>query len=164
MGLFTKSYLILCWYQQQFQYYNEMATPTSLFTNPDSFTPNFSYRSFKHVIIDRKSKYTVTWWAITSKQEGKNFMKQLLKDKTFRKATHNTYARRIQREDWWVMEWKHDDGETWAWNCILRELQRAQAINIILVVTRYYGWIHLHADRFKNVMNASKIFFERINL
>jgi putative IMPACT (imprinted ancient) family translation regulator len=85
-----------------------------------------------------------------------------LKDKYFRKATHNTYAFRIEQANWSVLESKNDDWETWAGNCILRELQRENALNIILVVTRYFGWIKLQADRFKNVINASKIFLEEM--
>jgi len=139
-----------------------MTEKVSLFTAPDSYSPNFLKKSFKYVLIDRKSKYTVTWWTVRSKEEIKERMKSLCKEKEFKKATHNTYARRIQRDDWWVIEGKNDDWESGAWNCILRELQRKNAINMILVVTRYYWWVHLHADRFKNVIQASKIFFEKI--
>ena len=139
-----------------------MPDKVSLFTPDNSFEPDFSYISFKHVLVDRKSKYTITWWKIISKEQVKQFMKELTKEKVFKKATHNTYARRIQLEDWGIVEWKNDDWETWAWNCILRELQRKNAVNMILVVTRYYGGVHLHADRFKNVMQASKMFFEKI--
>jgi len=112
------------------------------------------------VIVDRKSKYTVVWWYVETKQEIHEFMKELLKDKYFQKATHNTYSYRIKLENWSVLEWKNDDWETAAGNCILRELQRAEAINIIVVVTRYFWWIQLHADRFKNVINATKEFLK----
>jgi putative IMPACT (imprinted ancient) family translation regulator len=46
--------------------------------------------------------------------------------------------------------------------CILRELQRENAVNIVIVVTRYFWGIHLQADRFKNVIDACKIFFEKM--
>jgi putative IMPACT (imprinted ancient) family translation regulator len=42
----------------------------------------------------------------------------------------------------------------------LRELQRAEAINTIIVVTRYFGGVHLQADRFKNVIEATKIMLD----
>jgi putative IMPACT (imprinted ancient) family translation regulator len=45
--------------------------------------------------------------------------------------------------------------------CILRELQRENAVWIMIVVTRYFGWIQLHSDRFKNVIDACKLFFEK---
>ncbi len=119
--------------------------------------PNFRRKIMQNVIIDRKSKYTVIGWYIESSEEVKPFIKELLKDKYFQKSTHNTYAYRLELENGSILEWKNDDGEVWAWNCILRELQRDNCINTIVVVTRYFWWIHLQADRFKNVIDATKI-------
>ena len=119
-------------------------------------TFNFKRKILQNVIIDRKSKYTIVWWYIKSKEEIKDFLKKLLVDKYFKKATHNSYAYRIKLDNWSILEWKNDDWETWAGNCILRELQRENIVNIIVVVTRYFWWIHLNADRFKNVINATK--------
>jgi putative IMPACT (imprinted ancient) family translation regulator len=45
--------------------------------------------------------------------------------------------------------------------CILRELQRKDAQNLLLIVTRYFGGVHLQADRYKHVIDACKIFFEQ---
>ena len=123
-------------------------------------TFNFKRKILQNVIIDRKSKYTTVWWYIESKEEINLFIKELLKDKYFRKSTHNTYAYRIKLENWSILEWKNDDWEVWAGNCILRELQRENYINSIVVVTRYFWWIHLNADRFKNVINATKSIFD----
>jgi len=116
----------------------------------------FRRKIMQNNIIDRKSKYTTVWWYITKKDEIKLFMNELLKDKYFSKATHNTYSYRILLENWSILEGKNDDWETWAGNCILRELQRENMVNTIVVVTRYFGWVQLHADRFKNVINATK--------
>lgn len=123
-------------------------------------TPPFRRKIMQNVIVDRKSKYTVVWWFVEQKEDIKKFIWELNRDKYFQKSTHNTYAYRIKLENGSVLEWKNDDGETWAWNCILRELQRVEAINTIVVVTRYFGWIHLQADRFKNVIDATKIILE----
>ena len=128
----------------------------------DSKKPNFRRKIMQNVIVDRGSKYTVVWGFVKDKQEVEAFIKEILKDKYFRKATHNTYAFRIEQANWSVLESKNDDWETGAGNCILRELQRENALNIVLVVTRYFGWIKLQADRFKNVINASKIFLKEI--
>jgi len=117
----------------------------------------FKRKILKNVIIDRRSKYTVVWWYIKSKEEVSQFIKEILKDKYFRKATHNTYAYRVKLENGSILDWKNDDWETWAWNCILRELQRENYINIIVIVTRYFWGIKLQSDRFKNVINATKI-------
>ncbi len=116
----------------------------------------FRRKILQNIIIDRKSKYTTVWAYITKKEEIKDFLKEILKDKYFRKSTHNSYAYRILQENWSILEWKNDDWEVWAGNCILRELQRENMVNIIVVITRYFWGIHLNADRFKNVINATK--------
>lgn len=128
----------------------------------DGKIPDFKRKILQNVIVDRWSKYTVVWGFVESRDEVKVFMKEILRDKYFRKATHNTYAYRILQENGSILESKNDDGETWAWNCVLRELQRADAVNIVLVVTRYFGWVKLQADRFKNVIEASKIFLKEL--
>lgn len=120
-------------------------------------SPGFKRKIMQNVIIDRNSKYTVVAWYIESKDEALKFMKELLLDKYFQKSTHNTYAYRIKLESWSILEAKNDDWEVWAWNCILRELQREEVINTIVIVTRYFWWIHLQSDRFKNVIEATKI-------
>lgn len=115
----------------------------------------------RDIIIDRKSKYTLVAFKISELDEVKKCFKELKTDTYFRKASHNSYAYRVKQENGSIIEWKNDDGEQWAGMCILRELQRENASNIMIVVTRYFGWIQLHADRFKNVIDACKIFFEK---
>lgn len=127
----------------------------------NEFSINSSPIIYKDIIIDRKSKYTIVWVSVKSKENIDKFMKDLILDDYYRKATHNTYAYRIKLENWSVLEWKNDDWETWAGMCILRELQRENAIDLLLIVTRYFGWIKLQSDRFKNVINACKMFFEK---
>jgi putative IMPACT (imprinted ancient) family translation regulator len=126
--------------------------------------PDFKKHIIKDIIIDRKSKYSVVWWFVEHKEDIKEFIKKLNQDIYFRKSTHNSYAYRIKLENGSILEWKNDDGESWAGNCILRELQRSETINIIVIVTRYFWGIQLHSDRFKNVINATKIFLNKINL
>lgn len=116
---------------------------------------------FKDIIIDRKSKYTIVWWYVKSYEEVGDFISYIKKDRYFRDATHNSFAYRIRLENGSILEWKNDDGETWAWMCILREIQRKNGVNMVLVVTRYFGWIKLQTDRYKNVIDACKIFFEK---
>lgn len=116
----------------------------------------------KDIIIDRKSKYTLVVWYVTSKEEVQDLLKYLLKDKYFRKATHNTYAFRIKLDNSTILESKNDDGETWAWMCILRELQRYNWVNMCMIVTRYFWWVKLQTDRFKNVIDACKMYLEEL--
>lgn len=116
---------------------------------------------YRDIIIDRKSKYTVVAFKVSNVEEIKTLFKELISDAYFRKASHNSYSYRIIQENWSIIEWKNDDGEQWAGMCILRELQREDATNVMVVVTRYFWGIQLHADRFKNVIDACKMFFEK---
>ena len=108
-------------------------------------------------IKDRWSIFTPAWGIVKSKEDIHDFMKELIKDKPFKKATHNSFAYRIKLENGSILEWKNDDWEQGAWMCILRELQRENYINSVVVVSRHFGGIHLHADRFKHIINASKL-------
>jgi len=128
----------------------------------DNISADFKIKTLKDIVIDRKSKYTSVWWAIFSKVDADIFMKELCRDTYYRKATHNTYAYRVEQENGSILESRNDDGETWAGNCILRELQRENVVNTIVVVTRYFWWVQLHSDRFKNVIIATKLFLKEM--
>jgi putative IMPACT (imprinted ancient) family translation regulator len=79
----------------------------------EEFTLKVNIIIHKDIIIDRKSKYTLVAWKVSSKEEIKIFIKNLLKDEYFKKATHNSYAYRIKLENNSILEWKNDDGENW---------------------------------------------------
>ena len=137
-----------------------------LFSSPDlCYFPKEKY-FFKNIIEDRWSKYSVAWtylwWIKEPKRETKMISYRLKKEKFFAKATHNSYARRHEDEQWVISEWYVDDGEKWAWICILREMRKAQLVNWMIVVTRYYGWIKLEWDRFRHVIDATKYLIEKM--
>ena len=111
-------------------------------------------------IKDRGSIFTPAWWLVKSKDDINSFLKELVKDRPFKKATHNSYAYRIRLENGSILESKNDDWEQWAGMCILRELQRANYVDSIVVVSRHFGGVQLHADRFKHIINASKLILE----
>jgi putative IMPACT (imprinted ancient) family translation regulator len=114
-----------------------------------------------NVITDRWSKYSVSWGIVTGdKTFIKHRISQYLSDKYFAKATHNSYAYRIRDKDGILIEWKNDDGETGAGQCILTVLQRENIVDGIVVVTRYFWWVQLHGDRFRHVIDATKKFVE----
>lgn len=125
-------------------------------------TPSFKRKIMQNVIIDRGSKYTAVGWFVDSKDMVSLFVKEIKKDKYFVEATHNSYAYRIKLDNQVIVEGKNDDWEEGAWNCILRELQRENAINTIVIVTRVFWWKLLYSDRFKNVIEASKIILKEI--
>lgn len=125
-------------------------------------SPSKNIQIWKDIIIDRGSRYTVVVGKIHKKEDIKVFIKNLVQDPFFRKATHNSYGYSYQESNGLVVEWKNDDGEQWAGMCILRELKRAEFLWGIVVVTRYFWGVQLHADRFKNVIQATKQVMEAL--
>lgn len=119
------------------------------------------FLQFEKIITDRGSKYSVSGGKVTNRDEIKQFLKTLKKNRKYATATHNTWAARIGHEGQ-IWETKNDDGETGASATILRIMQRTQALDMIIVVTRWYGGVKLMGDRFKHVQDATKYFLEQI--
>lgn len=136
-------------------------TNQSLFTWFEEKIFSVEHAFMANMISDRWSKYSVSWGVVTrDKKAIKERLARYISDKYFLKATHNTYAYRIYDTDWSLIEWKNDDGETWAGQCILTVLQRENIVDGIVVVTRYFWWVQLHGDRFRHVIDATKMFVE----
>ncbi len=63
-----------------------------------------------------------------------------------------------------MIERRDDDGESGAGDQVLSLLRRHHIVNVIVVVTRWYGGIHLGADRFKMVNQAAKQVLQDMSL
>ena len=133
----------------------------NLFSIDEKF-PNIEFLFLKNLIEDRKSKFSATFYKVTSPDEVKKIIKDLRNEKFYKKATHNIYAFRIKMPDWSVLEWKNDDWEIWWWNCILKILREKNLVNWLVIVTRYYGGIHLNSDRFKHILRATSEVVEKV--
>lgn len=110
--------------------------------------------------MDRKSKYAVTSFPVATENDFKEKLKLLLKDKKFRTADHNIVAYRIVDRDGRLLEYKNDgynspSKEAGAGMMMLEIMRQKKAENVCVVVTRWYGGIHLGADRFKHVRDAT---------
>ena len=108
-----------------------------------------------NALTDRGSKYAVSGGPAASVEEAKAFVKALCRNKKFAKATHNTWG--LLLPDGPV---KHDDGEAGAGLVILRMLEREGLEGHIIVVTRWFGGVHLGGDRFRRVQDAVRIYLE----
>ena len=104
----------------------------------------------ENVVNDRGSKYAVSGGEISSRDGAAAFIKQLKRKKKYAKATHNTWAIILPDDE----QIKNDDGESGAGMVILRMLTRAELQGHIIVVTRWYGGIHLGGDRFRHVQTC----------
>lgn len=128
--------------------------PAPLFPVPET---TISQRiTLTNIIEDKWSKYTVVADLLIDEKAHKSWISELKKDKYYRKATHNSYAWRVKLQDGSIVESSNDDGETWAGQIILREMTRVNAVDMIIVVTRYFWWVMLHGDRFRHVIDATK--------
>jgi len=101
----------------------------------------------ERVVSDRGSKYAVSGGEVVDQSQVKSFINKLCRKKKYAKATHNTWAVIFDDDK----PLKNDDGESGAAAIILRMLERQGLRNHIVVVTRWYGGVHLGADRFKHV-------------
>ncbi|KAG0559273.1 hypothetical protein M758_10G090900 [Ceratodon purpureus] len=84
-------------------------------------------------------------------------MDALLRNRKIAAATHNIMAYRISMPiKNTVLQDNDDDGETAAGGRLLHLLQIVNALNVIVVVSRWYGGIQLGPDRFKHINNAAR--------
>lgn len=108
----------------------------------------------ENVVSDRGSKYAVSGGAVQSRTEAVAFVKALRRKKKYAKATHNSWAVILPGGE----HVKNDDGESGAGMVILRMLEREEVTGQIVVVTRWYGGVHLGGDRFRHVQTCVRAF------
>jgi putative IMPACT (imprinted ancient) family translation regulator len=108
------------------------------------------------VIRDRGSRYAVAGGVVEGRAGVEAFLKALKTDKKVAKATHNSWAVVLSGEG----PVKNDDGEAGAGAVILRMLEREGLTDCLVVVTRWYGGVHLGGDRFAHVVTCVRRFLE----
>lgn len=118
-------------------------------------------------ITEKKSKFIANVFYITSEEEAEEKIRQI--KKKHNTARHHCYAYRIIRENE-IINRSSDDGEPsgTAGMPILNILEKNNFINIIVVVTRYFGGILLgtgglvkaYSDVTQKVIKKSKIVME----
>ncbi|XP_034939365.1 protein IMPACT-like isoform X2 [Chelonus insularis] len=117
------------------------------------------------VIVDRKSSFQGHAAQVFSVKQVKLVLKSLLEIKKIDQATHNIYAYRILNDDTKIVAQDcEDDGESQAGGRLLHLLQIVDVKNVIVVVSRWYGGIHLGPDRFRHINNAARQALETANL
>ena len=107
------------------------------------------------VLTDRGSKYAVTGAQVTSRAEVDAVLAALKQDRSYAKATHNTWAAVLPQG-----ALKADDGESGAGIVILRMMERAGISDHVIIVTRWYGGKKLGGDRFRRVQDAVRAYFD----
>lgn len=107
-------------------------------------------RQIENVVSDRGSKYAVSGGPAATRAECAAFLAVLKREKKYARATHNTWACLSSTEG----PLRNDDGEAGAAAVILRMLEREGLQDTIVVVTRWYGGVHLGGDRFAHVVTC----------
>ncbi|OIQ46100.1 MAG: hypothetical protein BM558_01250 [Roseobacter sp. MedPE-SW] len=108
------------------------------------------------MLTDRGSRYAVTGAPVTSRAEVDQVLATLKKDRSYAKATHNTWAALLPTGGL-----KADDGESGAGMVILRMLEREELHDHIIIVTRWYGGKKLGGDRFRRVQDAVRAYLDQ---
>lgn len=113
----------------------------------------------RDVARDRGSRYAVAGAPAATRAEAEAVVAALKRDRRFSKATHNTWA--VLLDSAGLREpIKQDDGETGAGLVILRVLEGAGLVNHVVIVTRWYGGVHLGGDRFRHVAAAAHAYLQ----
>ncbi|AZV80498.1 YigZ family protein [Parasedimentitalea marina] len=111
------------------------------------------------MLTDRGSRYAVSGAPVTTRDEIDVVLTELKRDRSYAKATHNTWAALLPSGGL-----KADDGESGAGMVILRMLERAELQSHVIIVTRWYGGKKLGGDRFRRVQDAVRAYLEDQNL
>ncbi|KAI8374922.1 ribosomal protein S5 domain 2-type protein [Choanephora cucurbitarum] len=106
--------------------------------------------------MDRKSTFVAHVAEVHSVHEVKVVLAHLLQNKKIAKATHNILAYRIMMPDGKVLQDNDDDGESAAGGRLSHLMQILEVENVVVVVTRWFGGIHLGPDRFKDINNVAR--------
>ncbi|KDR22562.1 protein IMPACT-like [Zootermopsis nevadensis] len=109
------------------------------------------------VITDRKSVFQGHTAIVRNTEEVSQVLEELYQNKKIAHATHNMYAYRICKEDTkCCIQDCNDDGEAQGGSRLLHLLQILHLQDIMVVVTRWYGGVHLGPDRFRHIGNAAR--------
>ena len=113
--------------------------------------------TLSEAITEKKSVFIARAAPVTSINQAKQYLAHLLAtDKKVAKATHNITAWRIRGENGVQYQDCDDDGETAAGGRVLHLLELMGVWDGMVVVTRWYGGVHLGPDRFRIINQTAR--------
>lgn len=131
-------------------------------SDEDAFEPVITHGES---VIDRKSVFQGHCAAIHRIEHVDILLSKLKENKKIENAFHNMWAYRIDKSDSKarvagksasILQDCDDDGEQAAGGRLLTLLQILNVVNVMVVVTRWYGGIQLGPARFKHINNAAR--------
>lgn len=114
-------------------------------------------------VTDRKSKFQAHLAEVQSLEDVGLVVDYLLRDKKIASAAHPAIRayRFVDPSSSVMHEHRDDDGEAGAADKILFMMEKMECVNILVVVTRWFGGIMLGADRFKHITNVARELIEK---
>lgn len=108
-------------------------------------------------LTEKKSVFLARVAPVSSPVQARQYVTHLLAtDKKTARATHNMTAWRIKGPNDTSYQDCDDDGETAAGSRMLHLMQLMDVWNVMVVVTRWYGGIHLGPDRFRIINTTAR--------
>jgi putative IMPACT (imprinted ancient) family translation regulator len=104
------------------------------------------------LLRDRGSRYAAAVGPVQGRAGVDGFLSSLRARRKFAKATHHSWAAVLSDGG----PLKGDDGEAGAGAVILKMLEREGLVDHIVVVTRWYGGVHLGGDRFAHIVTCTR--------
>lgn len=108
------------------------------------------------VHVERRSRFIAHAARVTTRSQVDWVVRSLRYDSKLQTATHNIVAYRLRLHDGSLLENRDDDGEGGAGDCLLYLLQRMDLVNVVGVVSRWFGGVKLGPDRFRIISNVLK--------
>lgn len=128
----------------------------------DGYEPDITHGDS---VVDRKSVFQGHCAPIHHVDHVQIFLDKLKENKKINNAFHNMWAYRIDKRDpsariagksASIVQDCDDDGEQAAGGRMLTLMQILNVVNVMVVVTRWYGGIQLGPARFKHINNAAR--------
>lgn len=108
-------------------------------------------------LTEKKSVFLARAAPVSSPAQAKHYIAHLLaSDKKAARATHNMTAWRIRGPNETSYQDCDDDGETAAGSRMLHLMQLMDVWDVMVVVSRWYGGVHLGPDRFRIINTTAR--------
>lgn len=111
--------------------------------------------------VDRKSTFQGFAAKVSNQGQVNWVLRTLLEDRKIAVATHNMFAYRFRDDDRKIqVADNEDDGEDGAGSKLAELLNLAGCEDVFVMVSRWYGGIHLGPDRFKHIARAASVLLD----